>query len=290
MLRKPIIAAILVLVLASLACGININLPVQDIKTGPEVTKEISAPLLDDPQAVANVTLSFGAGNLTVGGGAEDVLVSGTATFNVQDFEPKVTTEGKNVRIEQGDLNLQGIPNFQEDIVNEWDLQLNTTPMDLHIGAGAYTGKYELGGLSLQNLTVSDGAADVKMSFSEPNLDEMTLFEYNTGASNVTISNLANANVNTIIFRGGAGSYTLDFGGELKRDMLVSVESGISNITIIIPDGVSAEVTFEGGLSNVSTDKEWDKSENIYTLAGEGPLIKITIKMGAGNLNLQVEK
>jgi hypothetical protein len=290
MLRKPIIAAILVLVLASLACGININLPVQDIKTGPEVTKEISAPLLDDPQAVANVTLSFGAGNLTVGGGAEDVLVSGTATFNVQDFEPKVTTEGKNVRIEQGDLNLQGIPNFQEDIVNEWDLQLNTTPMDLHIGAGAYTGKYELGGLSLQNLTVSDGAADVKMSFSEPNLDEMTLFEYNTGASNVTISNLANANVNTIIFRGGAGSYTLDFGGELKRDMLVSVESGISNITIIIPDGVSAEVTFEGGLSNVSTDKEWDKSGNIYTLAGEGPLIKITIKMGAGNLNLQVEK
>jgi len=290
MLRKPIIAAVLVLVLANLACGININLPVEDLKTGPEVTEDISVPLLDDPEAVADVNLSFGAGNLTVEGGAEDALISGTATYNVQDFKPDVTTEGNSVHIEQGDLNLQGIPNFQDDIVNEWNLQLNTAPMDLHINAGAYSGEYELGGLSLQELTVSDGAADVKIFFSEPNLSEMSLLEYNTGASNVTLNDLANANVDTIIFRSGAGSYTLNFAGELKRDMLVSVESGISNITIIIPEGVSAEVTFEGGLSNVSTDKEWDKSGSTYTLVGEGPLIKLTIKMGAGNLNLEVDK
>jgi hypothetical protein len=285
--RKPLIATILALTLGTLACGVNFEVPVTDIKTGPTQTVDISVPLLDDSDAVADISLVFGAGDLELTPGAEDALVSGEATFNVEDFEPIITIDGSNIRIEQGDLNVRGIPDFQDDMMNEWALLLGSAPMFLHLNAGAYIGDFELGGLSLRGLDISDGAADVELSFSEPNLVEMDSFTYNTGASNVSITGLANANTASVIFRSGAGSYTLDFGGELQQDMDVSIESGISSITVIVPEGVSAEVTYDGGMSNISLDGSWKKSEGIYVQEGEGFTIKITVKMGAGNLELK---
>lgn len=286
MLHKSVFIAILVLALATLACGININLPVTEIKTGPTVTDDLNVPLLSDPKAVADIKLSFGAGNLTVKPGAEEALVSGTATYNVPDFKPVITVDANTVSIEQGSLNLHGIPSFKGNLTNEWKLELGQIPMMLHITAGAYKGVYDLGGLSLTGLSITDGAADTEVSFSEPNKAEMDLFEYTTGASNVTLTGLGNANVANILFRSGAGSYTLDFSGELKRDIQVTVESGISNVVIKVPDGVSAQLTLEGGLSNVVISSSWEKSGGIYVHSGEGHQITIMVKMGAGNLDL----
>ena len=48
--------------------------------------------------------------------------------------------------IKQGNLN--NIP-YPGNIKNNWDFKLGNTPIDLTINAGAYTGTYELGGLSL---------------------------------------------------------------------------------------------------------------------------------------------
>lgn len=286
--RKPIFIAILVLALVSMACGININLP-QEVKTGPTQTDEINVSLPEDTQVVTDLTLSFAGGNLELAPGAEEALASGTATYNVADFKPEVTTSGTTVNIEQGDLNMRGLPNFKENVINDWNLKLGDVPMDLHIKAGAYSGNYELGGLNLQRLSITDGASDVKLAFSEPNPSEMSLFEYNTGASNVSIEGLANANINTLTFRAGAGSYTLDFSGELQRDMTVDIESGMSSFTIIIPEGFSAQVEFDGGLSNVSASGGWEGSGDSYTLTGSGPTIKIIVTMAAGNLELRTK-
>ena len=71
--------------------------------------------------------------------------------------------------------------------------------MDLSIDAGAYDGNMELGGLALKSLTVKDGAASVNLSFSEPNLIEMSRLSYSTGASEVKLSGLANANFTHLI-------------------------------------------------------------------------------------------
>jgi hypothetical protein len=53
------------------------------------------------------------------------------------------------------------------------------------------------------------------------------------------------------------------------------------------PEGVPAEVIFEGGISNVSTFGAWEKSGDNYSQPGEGAKIHITVKMGAGNLELR---
>lgn len=282
--RKPLFFLLAIMAIVSLACGISV--PVQ-VKTGPTVTDQISVPLTSGNDLPYAVTLSFGAGNFTLTPGASNAVVSGTATYNVTDFKPKITINQAVVSVEQGNLKLGGIPNFQNKIKNDWSLQLGDVPMRLSVSAGAYTGRYELGGLPLQSLSISDGAADVNLSFSSPNPGNMDTFGYTTGASSVKLSNLANAHFAEMKFRSGAGDYRLDFSGDLRFDTSVTIESGLSSVTIVVPVGVPASVTFEGGLTNVQPEGQWVKNGNEYHQTGSGPSLDITVKMGAGNLKLQ---
>jgi hypothetical protein len=285
MLRKPILFLLPVFLLTGLACSVNLNLPTTQIKTGPLVTEEINIPIPDASDV--DLTLSLGAGELTLNPGAESGLVEGTISYNVPDFKPDTTEEDGRIALEQGDLNIQGIPQFDEEVENNWDLSLGTTPMTLRINAGAYVGKYDLGGLSLENVYVSDGAADVNLDFSAPNLIEMGVLDYSTGASNLTLSNLANANFSTLIFSSGAGNYTLDFSGEFQRDANAKIEAGLSTVRILVPEGLNVTLTFDGGLTNVSARGNWEKlNDTTYVQTGEGPTLTITVEMGAGNLEL----
>lgn len=286
MAKKSIISAVLVLALVTMACGLRVNLPVQEVNTGPTQTEEINVPVPDSSET-ADLEISFGAGELHLSAGAGEALVSGTATYNVPDLKPVVRSSGNSIRLTTGELEIRGIPNFGRNIKNEWDLELGDAPLNLRINAGAYQGRYELGGLSLTSLEISDGAADVRLEFSEPNRVEMSSLVYQTGASNVRLSGLANANFSSMTFRSGAGDYTLDFSGELQRDAAVRVESGISQVTIVVPDGVSAQVIFEGGLTNIETHSGWQRSGNTYTRSGSGPTVTIRVDMGAGSLDLR---
>lgn len=286
MLRKPLIAVVMVLALVTMACGVTFNLPVTQVKTGQSQTDTINVPLLQNSSEIANVNLGFGAGDFSLAPGTQNALISGTVTYNVADFKPKVSIDGNNISVEQGNLNIQGIPSFSKNIKNQWNLSMGNAPVNLQVTAGAYNGNYELGGLSLQDLEISDGASNVNLSFSTPNQIPMDTFRYQTGASSIKMMGLANANFNNMIFRCGAGSYQLDFSGGLKRDTTVTIELGISNIVLIIPQGVSAKVTFEGGLSSVNTSGNWTKNGNTYLQTGSGPTIRVDVKMGAGNLDL----
>jgi len=205
---KYLFAFLIILALATMACGFSVNLP--PVPTpGPEVTDEISVAVPKGDEA--HLKISFGAGELTLSSGAEDMLVEGTATYDIPNFKPEISESEGSVEIKQGQVKTLNVSDFK----NEWDLSLGETPMDLEINAGAYKGRYEFGGLALNNLTIKDGASDVDVSFDAPNLTEMSVLRYETGASNVELSGLANANFATMFFNGGAGNYTLDFSGEL---------------------------------------------------------------------------
>jgi hypothetical protein len=214
--------------------------------------------------------------------GSEE-LVEGTATYNYDVFKPEVNVDGGDIQI--GMSKIDSLPAFK-NLKNEWDLTLGDAPMDLTIESGAYDGTFELGGLSLNSLTIKDGAANVELSFSEPNQVEMSTFRYETGASQVTLSGLSNANFNILDFSSGAGDYKLDFSGDLQRDASVKIASGLSNFTIVVPEGVRAIVTVDGGASNVNTGSGWSHNGNVYEQEGDGPTLTFVIEIGAGNVTL----
>ncbi|MGZ9235724.1 MAG: toast rack family protein [Anaerolineales bacterium] len=284
-MKAKIILAVLVLALTSMACGFSIDLPARQ-KAGPEIKESITVadPKLalsgDEVSDETRLTLSFGAGKLTLSPGAEN-LVDGTAIYNVEELKPIIQKNGSSVEIRQGDFH--NLPPL-DDLKNEWNLKLSSAPLDLTIQAGAYEGTLELGGLALKNLTVRDGASHVNLSFLKPNQAELSLLRYETGASDVKLTGLANANFSTLTFSGGAGNYTLDFSGELQRDGVVTVESGLGNLSLIIPEDVETTVTVEGTAVNISHGSGWAQNGQKYTQDGSGPNLTILVKMAAGNL------
>lgn len=283
---KPLVFILSILLLTSLACGVTINLPVSDVKTGPTVTEEIVVPEIESTEPV-DLMIEFGAGELNIQPGAENALVTGTVSYNIVDFKPDVLVEGNQVHLSTGNLEIKGIPIINTgDFKNEWDLQLGNSPMNLSVSAGAYNGNIEMGGLSLLSVRFTDGAAEVDVQFSELNQVEMDTLRYETGASSVELRGLANTNAASVIFKGGAGDYRLDFSGDLQRDMDVTVDSGMSSVEIIVPRGVTARVLYDGGLSNVDLSGDWEKTGNDYYQEGTGPRLTINVNIGAGNLSL----
>jgi hypothetical protein len=267
-------------------CGINIELPFKtEQKTGPTVTDQLKIPVPDSPPPL-DLNLSFGAGKMTLLPNPGDDLISGTVSYNVTDFKPEITNDDNGVTVKQGNLKLNAVPTINETIKNEWNLAIMNHPIELNIKAGGYSGDFEFGGLALSNLHITDGASTVKLKFSTPNTVEMNSLRYETGASNITMEKLANANFQTMIFQSGAGNYNLDFSGILQRDASIFIETGLSRLVISVPDGMPAEVNIEGPFSKVILSGDWQQSGDEYFLDGQGPRLIFTIETKAGTVTL----
>ena len=275
------------LVFAVSGCGIGIELPFKTVqKTGPTQTDLVQVPVPDIPTPL-NLNLAFGVGKMILLPNSGPDLISGTATYNVADFKPEITVDEYSVSLRQGNLKLDAVPTIDETIKNEWSLAIKSIPVELEIQAGGYNGDFEFGGLAIRDLHIADGAANVKLKFSTPNTEAMNAFRYETGASNISMNKLANANFQTMIFQSGAGNYTLDFSGLLQRDASIFIETGLSRLVISVPDGVPAEVNFEGPLSKVIPQGNWQQLGDEYYLEGQGPRLIFIIETKAGTVTLQ---
>lgn len=280
-MRKMMITlAIAAVLLVTLSCSFTVNAP--KVTTGETKTFTVNEPAPTGNEPV-KVDVQMGAGKLNIAGGAAN-LVEGTIRYNVFAWEPKITREGSLINIHQTTEKQIKIPD--DNVVNEWDLKLGSTPLDLAVSAGAYEGTMDLSGIALTNVAIKDGASKATIQINSENPVEMDTFEYQTGASQVKIAGISNANASTFKFDGGAGDFTLDFSGKLQRDLTVEVKTGVSSLTIIIPNDIPARVTISGGLNNISPQGTWTIAGNSYEKSGTGPKIEITLEMGVGSLTL----
>jgi hypothetical protein len=256
------------------------------IGTGPTQELTIDEPL--GSAAVTDVNVSMGAGHLTIGPGGSG-LVSGLVKYNVEKWKPEVTRSDSAVNIKQGTT--KGLSGLSTDVVNDWVLKLGAAPLRLSVSAGAYDGSYELGGLSLQKLSIKDGASKSTVSFSAPNPSQMESLVYETGASTVTLTGLGDANFKKMTFKGGAGTFTLDFSGKLRTDGSVSLDAGVGSVHIVVPAGMAVKVIVDSKLTKITQEGTWTVSGKDYTTAAADggkadKQLTITVNMGVGNLTL----
>jgi hypothetical protein len=270
-----------ILVMVSLAC--NVTLPVQRMQAGPLETLNINEPAT---QEMTRVTVSMGAGRLEINGGAAD-LVEGTIQYNVPEWKPTVKYQGNELSITQGISTGNKLP--PENIANNWNLKFGQSPIDLTINAGAYDSQLDLSGLALTNLSINDGASNGNVIFNTPNPEKMQLLSYKTGASTIKLTGLGNANFTEMSFSGGAGDYTLDFTGKLTRDAHVTISSGASQVSVIIPKDTNCVVAVTGSINDVASTGEWSASGNTYTHQGQGPTLNITAALSVGSLKINAQ-
>jgi len=255
-------------------------------------TESINVPLPTDDSDPAEIEINFGAGELNIAPGADGALVSGTATYNVAQLKPSVSNDNGQVVIEpEFEVDLSALPDG--DTQNHWDLTLGSFPMELNVTTGAVKSQLELGGLLLKEVRLVTGAADYKAAFSEPNRTPMQSLRFTGGGSQTQLIGLANAYTEDIIFKGGAGDYTLDFSGQLREDLDVEIDAGLGQVTLRVPETTRAAVSVSNLLANVEPTGAWQQSpedDGQYVVAGDAYQeyeIKITVRIGAGNLKLE---
>ncbi|HSM26405.1 MAG TPA: toast rack family protein, partial [Anaerolineaceae bacterium] len=232
-MNKKIFFVLIVIMLTSLACSFNINLP--RVSTEQETAFELNEVTPDNRES-SELEIGMGAGRLNITGGS-DQWITGEIIYNVPIWGPNITRSSYGLKITQETKKQIGIPD-NNDVINDWNIILGDHPTDLEINAGAYQGNFDLTGIPLTKLRISDGASQSNIRFDELNPVEMISFHYTSGASNIEIYGLSNANFENLVFEGGPGSFTLDFSGDLQRDSDVEINYGLGDMKIIIPKGI----------------------------------------------------
>ncbi len=237
----------------------------------------------------ASITLEFGAANIYVDATGTD-LIEGNITYNTEGRHPAVVVNDNLVSIVQGGPS--GI--ITGGTINNWVLHFGTEmPFSLEITAGAYSGDWELGGLPLTALSINEGAASSTYSFSSANPEVMSKLDIDTGAGSMELLDLANANFDSLSYDGGAGSLTVDFGGELMRDGVVDINAGACSIILIVPEDTPARIHIGGGVSNIEADEGFEQLDGDYlttSWTGHGePELEIEVTLVAGSLTLELE-
>ena len=147
--------------------------------------------------------LEMGIGELKVSAGA-DKLVDGTATYNIQEWTPQITTDGGNVLVKQGGEKMfwPGIGGLK----NDWVLALGTArPYDLTVSKGIVKAQLALGGLPLTSAVLEMGTGETKIDFDRINPQRASRIQLKCGTGEMRATGLLNTNAASVKVDGGTG-------------------------------------------------------------------------------------
>lgn len=170
-----------------------------------------------------DATIRMGAGQLSVGSGAEG-LMDAEFDYSHVSWEPNVdySVSGDEGRLEvtQPDIDL---PTLGGTNRNSWGILLaEDVPMDLAIELGAGEGTLLLGDLDLESLTVEMGVGDTTIDLvGDLGHDLDATIE--GGVGELTLKVPAGIGVRLVGFRDGLGNYSAP-GFEMDGDSLVNDE------------------------------------------------------------------
>jgi hypothetical protein len=248
---------------------------------------QIAYPAMNDP----HLRLRVGACRLTITPGAGDAWATGTYRDPSGHMPLRVTQEVDGVRLDH----LHDVSDFIGLLSGTPTLEIalgTARPYRLTIEAAASQNTVELGGVPLTRFVMKHGAGAGTLAFSTPNPVAMTLLQVSAGAASLDARQLANANASLMTFDGGAAAYTFDFGGALQRDTFVRIATGISSVTIAVPEVTPARIRLESLLNHLDVGDGFTRHEGAFctsaTLAGVTPLLSIDTDIALGLLQLRL--
>jgi hypothetical protein len=239
-----------------------------------------------------DVIVQFGGGEIYITEGGESLL-SGEFVYNLDELKPAIEydVKGKQGRLHiRHEVDAIRWDRFTDKVRNEWTLRFTREmPLDMHLDVGGSSGELDLGRLQITGLDLTVGAADMKVSFDEPNPARMGSMHVRSGAARLEVDNLGNANLEELTFDGGVGSYTFDFSGQWQRSADVNIQAGASNILLRVPHDVGVRVC-PGSLRGGDYDK-LKKQDDCYVNERYGESdITLDIHLDVGLSDLRIKQ
>lgn len=257
----------------------------------PETIYELEIPYPESKSP--HLKMSVGACRLTARPlKGSSLMLEGTYTHPTGEVTPRIIQDGSTMILEQGNVaSAAGLRGIMKQ-VPVFNLNLGTArPYAMTVSAGAYEGKFDLGGLPLTQLKLEQGAGSVRFNFSAPNEEIMEKLWVEAGAASMRMDNLLNANFREMKLNVGAASTVLDFDGVLNHEAVVNVDGGMASLRIIVPATVAAQFEYKSTLGSVKFDDGWAKQGTLYmteaALDGQRPLLLFQVNMSLGSLKVE---
>lgn len=255
--------------------------------TEPGATQSKSETVERGDAASARVVIDAALGDLTVAGGATNLLEA-DFRYNLDELEPIVSysisgDEGRlTVANQDGEF---GIPTGEVESV--WDLRLSDeAPMEMDISLGLGDSNLDLGDLSLTNLDVNAGAGRLNLDVGSQTLDRLHV---EAGLGDVEM-HVAGGAIGRFDFQSGAGSNEIDLRGSWEEDLVATIEGGLGDLTLIVPEDVGVRIDVDLGLGDVRADGfrvDGDAYVNDAYEAGADVTLSINVQGGAGQITLE---
>lgn len=244
------------------------------------------------PEAPRHLRVSIGPGKLTLRPGAAEPWVTGTFSDIEGAFAPRIETDRGDATISHrgsGTFRIRG------GITPNLDLSLGTAhPYDLTIEGGANDILCDLGGLPLTAFSGQFGAGRIRINASAPNPVALSRLQISTGATDLTVSNIANFNASELLIEGGAAAFHLDFGGQLRRDCSARISTGVASVTITLPRDLAARVKANTTLGSLSIGDGFMTRAGAYwtepALTTDGPVLTLEANSSLGSLKVRIEE
>jgi len=254
-----------------------------------------------------SVTLNYSSSNgvcYLAQGDSEDPLSVYSARdideFN-HSFDRKEINHGLNIELVLEEKNNQS---FSQSISNKvfskskpedntWKVMLaEDIPYNLNLTYGIGEAYIDLSGLSVANMKVKTGSADVNIGYlsDSPNHVEMDNMNINVDLGNVYIRQLYMANVRNIKAEVGFGNMLLDFSETMNEPCHVVASVGAGELEIVIPKNDIPIIirVKKSMLCDVKLTKSFAEIEkNIYSnTAGkdEGNTLVFDVDVSFGNI------
>jgi hypothetical protein len=176
---------------------------------GPEQTFSFDVPRSENNSAM-NVTLDVAVpqGALTLAGGAAN-LIQGGITYNAAEYEPQMTNGDGALLIRQSAPGPKSVVVMtQNNLVNNWDLQLGDAPMnfEIHLESGDYNIQFNKSLPANLDVTVNAAVGVVYLTI-EPGLAAQVTIGETTSLLKVTTR--GEWTQNGEVYQTGMGSPTL---------------------------------------------------------------------------------
>jgi len=248
---------------------------------------DIAVPFPDaDP---LRLRILLGPCRVRIGPGASGAWASGRYDDPTGMLPLHVTADGGQLTLSQSTT--MGAPS-KLTRAPHLELEIGTDrPYELSLEGGANETVADLGGLPVTRLTLRHGAGKTDIDFTAPNPEEMSSFDVAAGGVAMDLRNLANANFAHMAVSGGAAQYRLDFGGRLRRDGEVRLNTGVAAIELSVPAGTAARVRSESVLGAMDVGDGFATREGAYwnesAMAGRDPSLLITVTSVFGSVKVR---
>ncbi|MEZ4505759.1 MAG: hypothetical protein R2848_07790 [Thermomicrobiales bacterium] len=256
-----------------------------------ETVTPISVAFPDDASARPRLRLTLAPIRLRLSAADQAEWLTGSFTDPTGQMPLTVQTDGANVRISSS-KNVTAFRKFKAPVL---ELKVSTRrPFSLSMDLGASDqSQVDLGGIPVVEADIKIGAGQAKFDFSLPNPHEMDSFAMKAGAADLALAGLGNSGARKIDLDGGAASMTVDFGGQLARDLDASIRTGMTSTEVIVPKTTPARVRTKTALAGVNVGDGFTVKDGAYStlafLGGHQPVLTIDLQSALGSVSIKMD-